>query len=55
VKNTDPTVDAYQTGYRNGFSDVFEFLDEYSDSNQLLIDLTQYFKAKEIDLKALTG
>ncbi len=51
----DTNIDSYRNGYRNGLCDVFEFLDEYSDSDQLLADLTQYFKEKDIDLKALTG
>jgi hypothetical protein len=55
AKNVNSNIDAYRTGYRNGLSDVFEFLDEYSDSDQLLMDLTQYFKEKDIDLKTLTG
>jgi len=55
AKTSDSSIDSYRTGYRNGLCDIFEFLDEYSDSNQLLNDLTQYFKEKEIDLKSLTG
>jgi hypothetical protein len=55
AKNPDANIDSYRTGYRNGLSDIFEFLDEYSDSEQLLNDLTQYFKEKEINLKSLTG
>ncbi|CAF3419086.1 unnamed protein product [Rotaria socialis] len=52
-KRTESNLDAYQTGYRNAVSDVFEFLNEYTDCDQLLIDLTEYFKEKEIDLKEL--
>lgn len=48
-------LDSYRSGYRNGLSDVFDFLDQYSDSDQLLAELTEYFKEKEIDLKSLTG
>ena len=48
-------MDAYRTGYRNGLSDVFEFLEEYSDNDELLVDLTEYFKQKEVDLNSLTG
>jgi hypothetical protein len=51
----DSNIDSYRNGYRNGLSDIFEFLDEYSDSDQLLTDLTRYFKEKEIHLKSLTG
>jgi len=53
-KNTDSNIDSYRTGYRNGLSDLFEYLEEYPDSEQFLIDLTQHFKTKEIDLKSLT-
>lgn len=55
AKNSESNLDTYRIGYRNSLSDVFEFLEEYSDSDQLLADLTQYFKEKEIDLKTLTG
>ncbi|CAF1214417.1 unnamed protein product [Adineta steineri] len=53
-ENIESTIDAYRTGYRNALSDVYEFLDDYSNSDQLLADVVQYFKEKEIDLKALT-
>jgi len=55
AKTTMSNLDSYRTGYRNGLSDVFDFLDQYSDSDQLLAELTEYFKEKEIDLKSLTG
>ena len=55
AKSAESNLDTYRTGYRNGLSDVFEFLDEYSDNGQLLIDFAQCFKEKEIDLNALTG
>ncbi|CAF0829641.1 unnamed protein product [Rotaria sordida] len=52
-KNTDTNLDAYRTGYQNGLSDIFEFISEYAESDQL-IEFAQYCKEKEIDLKSLT-
>ncbi|CAF2045527.1 unnamed protein product [Rotaria magnacalcarata] len=52
-KIIESNLDAYRTGYRNALSDIFEFLNDYADHDQLLIDLTEYFKEKEIDLKEL--
>jgi hypothetical protein len=43
-KSTDANIDVYRTGYRNGLSDIFEFLDEYSDRYKILSYLTKYFK-----------
>ena len=54
-KTNDSSLDAYKLGYQNSLSDVFEFLDDYSDSNQLLIDLAQYIKEHETDVQSLTG
>jgi hypothetical protein len=54
-KSENSNIDTYRTGYVNGLSDIFEYLDNYPDNDQLLIDLTQFFKEKESELKDLIG
>ncbi|CAF2461826.1 unnamed protein product [Rotaria sp. Silwood2] len=53
AKKTDTYLDSYRTGYQNGLSDVFEFINEYAESDQIN-EFAQYCKEKEIDLKSLT-
>ncbi|CAF3473860.1 unnamed protein product [Rotaria sp. Silwood1] len=51
--NTDTNLDSYRTGYQNGLSDIFDFVSEYAQSDQLN-EFAQYCKEKEIDVKNIT-
>ncbi|UJR37143.1 hypothetical protein I4U23_029853 [Adineta vaga] len=47
-------LNTYRIGYGNALSDLYDFLHEYSDSKHFLMDIVQFLKEKDLDLKSLT-
>ncbi|CAF0888473.1 unnamed protein product [Adineta ricciae] len=48
-------IDAYQIGYQNAWTDFYDFLNEYTNNDQLLMDINNFFKERDIELKNLSN
>ncbi|CAF3730583.1 unnamed protein product [Rotaria sp. Silwood1] len=53
-KKSNLKLDAYRSGYYNAICDTYEHIEKHTNDKQLLTDVFQYIKEKEIELKDIT-